>query len=276
MSLSVKCIVVGDAYSGKTSIIAKYKNSDVDFDNYNATIGLDYIPIVVFKKDYYEYILNLWDTAGQEKWSKLTRLFYKDAAMAILVFDLSNLESFNNLNFWLSDIKAYSNQYTIVGLLGNKSDLIGKRQVARNLIDNFLDENKDTILFYEECSAKTNSGIEKIFQNMYNHIIERITTKEINLKSMNIYGIKENLDFKSKAPFKENTFDITNNLSYGSVSNMNDTTVKLHNNSFLEESFQRTVKKNNSFFSLEIEKEKTLKDRGCGSRMNGCTNSGCC
>ena len=274
MSLSVKCIIVGDAYCGKTSIIARYKNSNVDLANYHATIGLDYIPIVVFKKDHYEYILNQWDTAGQEKWSKLTRLFYKDAAMAIQVFDLSNMESFDNLNFWLTDIKGYSNQYTLVGLVGNKSDLATTRQVPTTIINKFLELHKDTIKFYEECSAKTNTGVEKIFQGMYNNIIEKIATKEINLKSMNIYGIKENLDFKARAPFKDSTFnDYTNNLSYDNRSNL-ENTVKLNSTSFLDESFPRTVKKNDTFFSQNISKES--KKRECGVNMTGCSANGCC
>ena len=78
--------------------------------------------------------LNIWDTAGQEKYKSVTRQYYRDAHGAIIVFDLSNRDSFNEVKNWIKELKAFGSEETVIIILGNKSDLSSQRAVSEDEI----------------------------------------------------------------------------------------------------------------------------------------------
>ena len=109
-------------------------------------------------------LLDIWDTAGQEKYRALTKFFYKDAAVCILVYDITSKESFENLkNFWYSQLKGNCSPDTIVGVCGNKSDLYENEEVKDSDARQFADEIGAV---YGLTSAQNNTGITELFYNL--------------------------------------------------------------------------------------------------------------
>ena len=108
-------------------------------DNYQATIGIDFMSQKVYVEDKI-IVLNLWDTAGQERFKSLIPSYIKDSAVAIVCFDVTSRDSFNSVGKWIEDARALSEDDVMLILAGNKADLTEHRQVsekeARELADN--------------------------------------------------------------------------------------------------------------------------------------------
>ena len=110
-ALQCKVVLIGESGVGKTSIINRYI-SNVFSTNLTATPGASFTTKTVFLKEYEQSIkFEIWDTAGQEKYRSLAKVFYKNAAICILVYDITRKESFDELkNYWINQIKANSSQ----------------------------------------------------------------------------------------------------------------------------------------------------------------------
>ena len=115
--------------------------------------------------------INFWDTAGQEKYRSFTTTFYKDAHGVIVVFDITNRFSFDNLDIWLNEVQLSTSKETKILLIGNKIDLEEKRRVKTEEGNNYAKNNK---LFYMETSAKLNAN------NCVNNAIEKIVGEIVN------------------------------------------------------------------------------------------------
>ena len=168
-SFKLKIITLGDQYSGKTSILNRYKTNT--FLTYStSTIGVDFFTSNINKNDT-NYTLNIWDTSGQEKFNSIITSYYRNIVVAILVFDVSNIKSFNNLKKWLNNIDCYCNDDVIIKLVGNKCDK--KIEVDERDINLLC---RDYNIDYLEVSAKDNINIELLFNN----IIDDVDNKLIN------------------------------------------------------------------------------------------------
>ena len=119
-----KIVLLGDSGVGKTCLISRFISGQFDA-NVNSTNGASYASKKVDYPDLgTSLVLDIWDTAGQEKYKSLTKFFYKDAAMVILVYDITRKESYDNLkNFWYKEILEYGEKDIVLGIAGNKSDL---------------------------------------------------------------------------------------------------------------------------------------------------------
>ena len=135
--IEAKVILLGEAGVGKTSLI-------------KATIGEEFDPNEIststasiikkeFQIDKIKYIINLWDTAGQEKYKSLTKLFFKGSDIAILVYDITSQESFKNLDYWVDVLNENKNSDSkcIFGIVGNKSDMVKEQEVDENEVTNY-------------------------------------------------------------------------------------------------------------------------------------------
>ena len=154
-----KIIIIGDSGVGKSNIVSRFVD-DTFTSVAKSTIGMDFETKTIELGE--EIIkLQLWDTAGQERFRVLTRSYYRYAGGIILVFDITNRDSFNNLEKWIMDIEKSTNGITDLTnveflIIGNKSDLFYKRQVDQKDIDALHDKYSFT---YIETSAKDNLGI---------------------------------------------------------------------------------------------------------------------
>lgn len=153
----VKYILIGDTQVGKTSIIEKY-TSHKDVKHYIPTIGVEF-DCKFITYNYTKYKLNIWDTAGQEMYRTITRSCYKNANCIMIVYDITNRESFENIPYWISYITNEIVKPTII-LVGNKSDDNINRQVSTQ--EAFVIAEKYNIEFIE-VSAKNSKNISKLF-----------------------------------------------------------------------------------------------------------------
>jgi small GTP-binding protein len=141
-------------------------------DNYQATIGIDFMSQKVYVEDKI-IVLNLWDTAGQERFKSLIPSYIKDSAVAIVCFDLTSTDSFNSVEKWIEDARALREDDVMLILAGNKADLADHRQVSAEKAQQLADKLN---LMYFETSAKSGSNIK----TMFNEMAKRVTGIETN------------------------------------------------------------------------------------------------
>ena len=164
-----KLIFLGDQGVGKSCILNRFLN-DTFIENYQATIGLDFQSKNVQIEGQDIHLL-LYDTAGQEKFRSLIPMYTRDANIVLLVYDISNRDSFNHLPDWLKDLTNVNFDEVIFAIVANKVDLSGKREVTAEEGQKFADEHN---FIFQEISAKTGLGFSELF---YKNIFEKIRTK---------------------------------------------------------------------------------------------------
>ncbi|KAG2210478.1 hypothetical protein INT47_002420, partial [Mucor saturninus] len=124
--------------------------------------------------------LQIWDTAGQESFRSITRSYYRGAAGALLVYDITRRDTFKNLPVWLEDVRQHANPNTVIMLIGNKVDLEKNREVSREEAEKFAKENN---LFFLETSAKLSDNVEKAFTKTAEEIKQKIQDGVIDMNS---------------------------------------------------------------------------------------------
>ncbi|ELK02332.1 Ras-related protein Rab-2A [Pteropus alecto] len=112
--------------------------------------------------------LQIWDTAGQESFRSITRSYYRGAAGALLVYDITRRDTFNHLTTWLEDARQHSNSNMVIMLIGNKSDLESRREVKKEEGEAFAREHG---LIFMETSAKTASNVEEVNKRTFSMFI---------------------------------------------------------------------------------------------------------
>ena len=157
-SISAKIVLLGESFVGKTALSTRFVY-DKFSDKYKGTVGASFISKTV-QIDDYTFDLAIWDTAGQEVYRTLTPIYYRDANMALVVFDLTNNDSFKAVPSWIEQVKSQTNA-TIV-ICGNKSDL-PDRAVQMN--DGYA-LAKEHDVNYVEASALTGCGVTEVFETL--------------------------------------------------------------------------------------------------------------
>ncbi len=192
-SIEVKAILIGGHFVGKTSLI-------------NVTIGIQFdselkptITSSYVEKEFYinqqKYLVKLWDTAGMEKYRTLNKLFYKNSKIVIFVYDITRKESFEELNFWTNEIKKELGENLILGIVGNKIDLVEIEQVDESLARDYA---KNINADFKLVSAKDNPRIFISFlEELLNKYIGKNNDRIMNKKGKNI-KIKINNNKKNK------------------------------------------------------------------------------
>ena len=183
-SEDVKVILVGEPGTGKTSLI-NVAIGEKFTENSPSTLISTFVQ-KKFQKNKKEYVLNIWDTAGQEKFRAMTKIFIKNSKIVILVYSINYKESFEGIkNYWLNSIKEALGKEPILAMVGNKSDLFLEEQIKEEEAKQFADENE---LIFKLVSAKEDpTG----FVEFLEHLLDE-------------YLIKHGIDPKEK----KNTIDI--------------------------------------------------------------------
>jgi Ras-related protein Rab-1A len=159
----IKVILIGDSGTGKTSIINRYINN-IYTENYVCTIGVDFMAKNLLINDKM-MMLQIWDTAGMERYKQITTSYYRGAYAAIVVFDLCNRSSFENVIRWILVYNEYSSPLLkkLIYLVGNKTDIVEERKITKEEIEEFI---KKFNCEYYETSAKNGTGINEMFLNL--------------------------------------------------------------------------------------------------------------
>jgi small GTP-binding protein len=164
IDLQYKILVLGESSVGKTSLLMRY--AEDKFESTVQTIGVD------FKNKYIIYNnkriqLELWDTAGQERFKGIAKNYFHAANGVILVFDITNKDSFNKLKYWIDEGKTNVGQDTEIIIAENKVDLENERKVTKDTINEF---GKKMGLEILETSAKTGLGVDEIFKRLVSRL----------------------------------------------------------------------------------------------------------
>ena len=155
-----KILLLGDSTVGKTCFLLRYMD-ETFLDLHMATIGLDYRLKTMILEEQKIVKVQLWDTAGQDKFRAITRNYYKGASGIILIYDVTNIKSYENIKKWINEIKEEISDKVTIILIGNKIDNIKERKVTKEQGEKLA--NEVNIPFFE-TSAKTGEGInESVF-----------------------------------------------------------------------------------------------------------------
>ena len=171
-TIETKIVLLGDVNVGKTSIASRYCKNSFN-DHHINTIGGAYQQQKVVLSNGSMVKLHIWDTSGQERFRAMTNLYYRDAQVAILTYDITNESSFSSIDFWINELKyKVENDNMILCLVGNKSDVnANERKIMASKGKSFAAENN--MLFFE-TSAKTGEGVKDLFVTIANKVYERI------------------------------------------------------------------------------------------------------
>jgi len=173
----IKVVLLGDSGVGKTSIAKRLTNNS--YSNITeSTIGASYFSCNLNNK----YNLDIWDTAGQERYKSLAPMYYRGADIAYIVYDITNIESYNTLRMWASEVKQNSECQEIV-IIGNKIDLeYSQSKINKYDVKEFSTKNK---YHFYEVSAKTGENINNTFVNTAKLIKKKKSNKNIRLTDDN-------------------------------------------------------------------------------------------
>jgi small GTP-binding protein len=163
-----KFIVIGSSGVGKTAILKRLVDGVVATDS-QSTIGVEFLATTIDVEGT-QVKLQIWDTAGQERFRAIAKAYFRSAIGVILVFDLSERKSFDELNQWLVDIHALCDPNAIVTLIGNKLDLVSERKVTSNEAELFAQLHQ---LTYFETSALAGDNIQEAFHRTAAAIIRK-------------------------------------------------------------------------------------------------------
>jgi small GTP-binding protein len=165
-----KITLVGDSGVGKTSIIGRYVTG-IFMQEISSTAGLNYSHKFYEKNGKKLLNLNLWDTAGQEKFRSLGKNFYKDSYIVLIIYDISNKESFENIKeIWYPDIEYYGEKIKILALVGNKKDKYEEEQISEEEAKSYAEEINAKFFL---VSANTGEGIDNLFSSLADNFLDK-------------------------------------------------------------------------------------------------------
>lgn len=156
-----KLVFLGDQSVGKTSIITRFMYDKFD-QNYQPTIGIDFLSKTMYLEDR-TVRLQLWDTAGQERFRSLIPSYIRDSSVAVIVYDVSNRQSFLNTARWVDEVRTERGKDVVIVLVGNKTDLVDKRQVS---VEEGESKTKEFGALMIETSAKAGFNIKGLFRKI--------------------------------------------------------------------------------------------------------------
>jgi len=160
-TLNFKLVLLGDAAVGKSSCVERFVKNEF-FEFQQPTIGAAFLTQTVQLDDYIVKF-EIWDTAGQERYRSLAPMYYRGAAAALVVYDITDHDSFAGAKTWIEELQRQGSADIVIGLAGNKCDLTSKRAVSTDEARGYAQDN--ACLFFE-TSAKTGEHINDIFTSI--------------------------------------------------------------------------------------------------------------
>jgi len=199
---SIKVVLVGNSGVGKTCISQRYISNSYSSQE-GSTVGASY-----FQKQLHingkTVQLDIWDTAGQERYRSMGKMFYKDAYIVLLIYDITDKRSFKDLkNVWFDELKKSGEKHTVLAVVGNKSDRYSEEEVDEDDARKYADEIG---AIYGLVSAKTGDCINELFENVVKKYLDPDFVTQINIErksqgkedSIQLSKKKNNINNKKK------------------------------------------------------------------------------
>jgi Ras-related protein Rab-11B len=180
----LKILIIGDSGVGKSNLLLRYVKNEFSPD-LRSTVGVEF-GYKMLKIDDLDIKAQIWDTAGQERYKAITSAYYKGAKGVLIVYDITRKQSYENLENWLNDFKMKSDENASIVIIGNKSDLIEKREIDTEEAKNFASLHN---LAFFETSAKENENVDKAFYDLVSQIVKNIK-HNLNENFTNVYERK--------------------------------------------------------------------------------------
>ncbi|KKK18709.1 hypothetical protein P175DRAFT_0500050 [Aspergillus ochraceoroseus IBT 24754] len=167
-----KVVLIGDSGVGKSNLLSRFTRNEFNLDS-KSTIGVEFATRSI-QVDSKTIKAQIWDTAGQERYRAITSAYYRGAVGALLVYDISKHQTYDNVNRWLKELRDHADSNIVIMLVGNKSDLRHLRAVPTEEAKQFASENN---LSFIETSALDASNVELAFQNILTEIYRIVSSK---------------------------------------------------------------------------------------------------
>eukprot|EP01121_Diplochlamys_sp_Union-15-3_P000744 TRINITY_DN1061_c0_g1_i1.p1 TRINITY_DN1061_c0_g1~~TRINITY_DN1061_c0_g1_i1.p1 ORF type:complete len:213 (+),score=36.25 TRINITY_DN1061_c0_g1_i1:51-689(+) len=167
-----KIVLVGDSAVGKSNLLWRFTKNEF-YEETKSTIGVEFAVKSVGVEGK-TVKAQIWDTAGQERYRAITSAYYRSAVGAMLVYDISKKDSFDNIERWLTELRQHADANIVIMLVGNKSDLRHLREVPTERAREFCQENGLSLV---ETSAKDNSNVDFAFQKLITEIYHETVKK---------------------------------------------------------------------------------------------------
>lgn len=161
ISVSNAVVLIGDSGVGKSNLLSRFTRNEFNLDS-KSTIGVEFATRSI-QVDAKTIKAQIWDTAGQERYRAITSAYYRGAVGALLVYDISKHQTYENVTRWLKELRDHADSNIVIMLVGNKSDLRHLRAVPTEEAKQFASENN---LSFIETSALDASNVELAFQNI--------------------------------------------------------------------------------------------------------------
>lgn len=196
-----KVILLGDASVGKTSIFKRFITGDFT-GNYECTLSVEYKSKFLRLDEYLYAKVTIWDTLGAEKYRSITKQYFKGTQGVLLIFDLTEINSFNNLNKWLDDISDGAERNAEIILVGNKSDL-PNRSVSREEAEKFA---KEYGYEYYETSAKEGTNILLVFEMLTKNMNKKYEKEENKINGLHSTYVARLMELNKKNKMEEDNY----------------------------------------------------------------------
>ncbi|OHS98221.1 Ras family protein [Tritrichomonas foetus] len=196
-----KICVIGSSGCGKTAMVDQLISGKFN-ENTKPTVGVSYRPYQFSINDYIVH-LELWDTAGQEKYKAVAKTYFRNAVGCALVFDTTDQQSFDELSFWIQQFRQLADPNAMILLVGNKIDLTDKRQIQSDIAEKFASDN---LIVYVETSALTGHNIKETFQRIAHGLFDLV--KSGKLVNKRAQAASESIKDKREATIADVTNDV--------------------------------------------------------------------
>ena len=171
----IKIIIVGDSGVGKTNLITRFASDKFD-KNSRATIGVEFLyKTLKINKEIFK--IEIWDTAGKERYKSIASAYYKGARGAIVVYDITSEDSFKNIDLWIEEVKSKAANNLQIMLIGNKSDLFADRKISK---EKGIDKARSLNVFLFEASALDKTNVNEAFNRLIRELYLDIKNKSRN------------------------------------------------------------------------------------------------
>ncbi|OHS94719.1 Ras-related protein Rab-4B [Tritrichomonas foetus] len=179
ISATYKIVVVGPSGVGKTALVQRLVEGTFQSET-QSTVGVEFKSFIV-QLDNQSIKLQIWDTAGQERFKSVSKAYYRNAIGAILVYDISNVVSFDSLSTWLNDLQQLCIPNAFILLVGNKSDMESTRQVGVQQAQDYAQQNHIEFL---ETSAMNGNNVNEAFTRLTYGIVNRVKNGQIQVNPL--------------------------------------------------------------------------------------------